>query len=364
MTWKRSAAGALTAALLLVHACSSSDSTDKASNESDSGVGGTSAVGDAASDWPAPTPPADRTPCPADNCWMNAPVLSGACGNATVNEDFSTGLYNTHRYPLSAQAGLKLELTLDVAAGSWNPAIVVLAADGTTLYDGEIALVGGPVSIQPLASGKNATTAKVAITALVDTPLDVFVTSWSVIDGDFAPAMPSDAAYALNKSAECPASDAVCPIDPTHITSFDSGFFTSADSDDPNAPNYNPYKRDDRVEHLGYDLAAPLGTPVVATQSGNIIAAVTAPAADDLCGKSINLAASSGVTFRYCHLSVVSATSGPVQAGQVLGEVGKTGNANYTHLHFTYLDAPNVIGVGTIAQKSVKVNAYVDGLCQ
>lgn len=294
---------------------------------------------------------------------MNAPALSGACGNATVAEDFSSGLYNVHRYQLSAQAGLSVELVLDVTGGSWSPALLVLAADGTTLYDGEVGAVGS-TSIQGLASGKNASTARVRISALADTPLDVFVTSWGVVEGGFAPTMAADATYSLSKLAECPPAEAVCPIDPKDITGFDSGYFTSTDSDVPGAPNYNPYKRDKRKEHFGYDIAAPVGTVVVATQAGTIISATTAPASDDLCGKSVNLAASSGVTFRYCHLDSVAITSGPVQLGQPLGKVGTTGNANYAHLHFAYLDAPNVTGIGTAAQKSVKVNAYVDSLCQ
>jgi len=295
---------------------------------------------------------------------MNAPALSGACGNAKVDEDFSTQLYNSHRFALSAQAGLSVELSLDVTAGSWSPALLVVAADGTTLYDGEIALVGEAVKIEPLASGKAASSAKLRITATSDTPLDVFVTAWSVIEGGFAPAMPSDAQYTLSKVADCPPSAAVCPVAPESITKFGSGYFTTSDSSDPNSPNYSPYKRDTRSEHHGYDIYALLGTEVVATETGTIVSAATAPASDDLCGKSVNLAADSGITLRYCHLDSVLVTSGSVQAGQVIGTCGQTGNAKAPHVHFTYLDAPNVKGVGTWEQKSIKVNAYVDSLCQ
>jgi hypothetical protein len=310
----------------------------------------------------ASVPPTPRAPCDQGSCWSNAPALSGACGTASVDETFASGLYNAHRYPVSAPGGVSLEITLAVTGGSWSPALLVHAIDGTTLYDGEHPLAGAPVKIEALASGHGTAAASLRVTAQADTSLYLFVTSWEVIGAGFAPLMPTDASYTLSTFADCQPSGATCPLHPTDITEFDSGYFTASDSMDPSSPNYNPYKRDTRPEHLGYDLEVPVGKQVLATQSGTIVGAVTEDL--DLCGLSINLAADSGVTFRYCHLSSVLVTSGHVDVGQVIGLSGMTGNAVYPHLHFTYLDAPNVTGNGTDAQKSPKVNQYVDSLCQ
>jgi murein DD-endopeptidase MepM/ murein hydrolase activator NlpD len=105
-----------------------------------------------------------------------------------------------------------------------------------------------------------------------------------------------------------------------------------------------------------------MGVAVLATQNGTVISAVTTNTTD--CGLSVNLAAESGVTFRYCHLDSVVVTCGPVVMGQPIGPNGMTGNAKGPHVHFVYLDAPNVTGSGTDAQKSRKVNQYIDGLCR
>jgi murein DD-endopeptidase MepM/ murein hydrolase activator NlpD len=67
------------------------------------------------------------------------------------------------------------------------------------------------------------------------------------------------------------------------------------------------------------------------------------------------------VTFRYCHLDSVVVTCGPVVTGQPIGRNGMTGNAKGPHVHFVYLDAPDVTGSGTDAQKSRKANQYIDG---
>lgn len=153
---------------------------------------------------PAPTP---REPCEQDNCWLNAPRLSGLCGTAGIDENFPTGLHNVHRYPLDAPAGVTVEVTLDVTAGSWEPALVVHEEDGTTLYDGEVALSGSPVTIVGLDSGRGSSSASSSLTAPDDTSLYLFVTSWEAIDGDFVPDIPTDANYTVSAFADCPPSE-------------------------------------------------------------------------------------------------------------------------------------------------------------
>jgi hypothetical protein len=308
-----------------------------------------------------PEDPIAQAPCDNGSCWMNAPALSGNCGTMTIAEDFSSGLYNVHRYPLTAPAGVSVDLTLRVTNGSWSPALVILTTEGTTVYDGEVALIGGPAVIEPLQSGWGHTTASVRVTAPSTTQFDVFVTSWAVVESSYTAPMSTNVTYTMSAFADCPAPAASCPLPPASISYFGSGYFTSTDSSDPNSPNYNPYKRDSRTQHSGYDLHAPHNVPVLATEDGTIISATTTNSGD--CGRSINLATNRGVTFRYCHLEQVQVTGGVVTAGQQIGLNGNSGNAINPHVHFVYLDAPNVTGSGTTAQRSDKVNAYIDHLC-
>ncbi|MEA3076400.1 MAG: hypothetical protein QOF60_1308 [Actinomycetota bacterium] len=81
--------------------------------------------------------------------------------------------------------------------------------------------------------------------------------------------------------------------------------------------------------HEGNDILSPRGTPVVASVSG------TSKAHDSsLGGLSYYLAGDDGTTYFGTHLSAIGAT-GRVEAGQVVGYVGDSGNARGTpHLHF------------------------------
>ncbi|MBW2453448.1 MAG: M23 family metallopeptidase, partial [Deltaproteobacteria bacterium] len=303
-----------------------------------------------------PSPEQD-VPCDNGSCW-DAPSVTLHCGTGTSAEDFGTGKYNVHAYSLETLAGVSVELTVQQTAGPWSPAVLLADSEGAIVHDGEISASSEALQIELLASGKDGVEASLRITSAETRPLVLYVTSWHIVEADYAPSMPTTASYLLSTFADCPPADETCPLPPSSITTFGSGYFTEADSRYPNDPNYSPYKRDSRSSHSGYDLHAPLGTPVLATQSGTIVSASETNAG--LCGLSINLAADSGVTFRYCHLDEVFVTAGDVQAGDVIGLNGKTGNAKSPHVHFVYLDAPNVTGAGTASQKSEKVNSYID----
>jgi murein DD-endopeptidase MepM/ murein hydrolase activator NlpD len=81
--------------------------------------------------------------------------------------------------------------------------------------------------------------------------------------------------------------------------------------------------------HEGCDIMAAAGVPVVATLPGTVVAREST-----LGGNTIWLTSDGGWTFYYAHLSAYAVTSGNVQAGQVIGYVGSTGNATTPHLHF------------------------------
>jgi murein DD-endopeptidase MepM/ murein hydrolase activator NlpD len=87
--------------------------------------------------------------------------------------------------------------------------------------------------------------------------------------------------------------------------------------------------------HHGDDLFAPLGTPVVAVADGTL----SLIGYERLGGWRLWLQDSAGNQFYYAHLSAYSPAAlkgGTVKAGEVLGFLGRTGDAFTTtpHLHF------------------------------
>jgi len=89
--------------------------------------------------------------------------------------------------------------------------------------------------------------------------------------------------------------------------------------------------------HKGTDIMAAKGTPVVACAPGTIVNAK--PYSHGLGGIAIWMKGDDGNDYYFAHLNQIAAgvvEGGHVAAGQVIGEVGNTGNASgdSPHLHF------------------------------
>jgi len=94
-------------------------------------------------------------------------------------------------------------------------------------------------------------------------------------------------------------------------------------------------ERNGKRIHQGLDLFAEIGTPVLASRSGRVVAA----AQNNGIGKFVIIKHPDSIATIYGHLSEIFVKKNQfVRQGEIIGSVGKTGNANFRdiqpHLHF------------------------------
>lgn len=107
----------------------------------------------------------------------------------------------------------------------------------------------------------------------------------------------------------------------------------------PASSRYSYASRFD-ASHQGTDIFAPAGTPVFAVAPGKAKARIEVKG-----GKTVYLEADDGITYFYGHLAswslpLTARAEKTVEAGEQIGTVGTTGNAEGkpAHLHFQMRD--------------------------
>jgi len=94
-------------------------------------------------------------------------------------------------------------------------------------------------------------------------------------------------------------------------------------------------KRKKRGFHTGIDIPAPKGTPIRAVADGFVIASEKKLNDYAKYGKIVILEHGDGIRTLYAHNKKNHARSGScINAGDVIAEVGSSGNATGPHLHF------------------------------
>jgi murein DD-endopeptidase MepM/ murein hydrolase activator NlpD len=109
------------------------------------------------------------------------------------------------------------------------------------------------------------------------------------------------------------------------------------------------FRTADRPAHNGVDLAVPKGTMIRAAAAGRVLVSQCDPdhqgqlscnvdgfAGKGGCGWYVDILHANNVITRYCHMLAQPRVNvnDTVQAGQVIGQVGSSGDSSGPHLHF------------------------------
>lgn len=125
-------------------------------------------------------------------------------------------------------------------------------------------------------------------------------------------------------------------------------------------PRFHPIYKEVR-QHNGIDVAAPMGTPLYATADGIVKNAQL----HSSYGNYVRIDHGDGTESLYAHLSKMVVNPGQsVVKGQLIGEVGSTGDSTGPHLHFEYIVNGARIDPISILMGNMALNALEEALTQ
>jgi len=154
--------------------------------------------------------PEQIRPCENASCW-DTDAVPARCGETTVNENFSTGLFNVHAYASTLFGGSDTAVTLTRTGGAWRPAIIVAEGD-LVIYDGAVGLVRDGLSVARELDGTEGDEARVVFTTDRSLYVTIYVTGWDVVDSDFVDFLPTDATYRLLLENVCDVPPVECVV--------------------------------------------------------------------------------------------------------------------------------------------------------
>lgn len=108
----------------------------------------------------------------------------------------------------------------------------------------------------------------------------------------------------------------------------------------PFGPRKNPLDSQRRVKHHdGVDLAAPMGTPILAPAAGTVTIATETYRPNTDWGTVLVIDHGNGIQTRYAHLGTLEVREGQTVArGERVATVGTTGRTTGPHLHLEVLE--------------------------
>ena len=174
--------------------------------------------------------PLEVDPCGPASCW-SALTFSAICGPTTIAENYASGAFNVHAFTLAVRAEVTTRITFSRTGGEFDPALIIRDSMGETLFDGEVGACGEGLAVVVIDAGED--TVSVELTSATDRELGIFLTGWQVVDGGFAPAMPTDATYIFEIDNLCDPETGAS--DPPNFDEDDleGGFYVLPDAEPP-----------------------------------------------------------------------------------------------------------------------------------